>query len=76
VSLESNKLAKEIWYATILWVVGFVWGMIVFAVTEGLAIDPASFKVARSQLCSFAVILVDAVVSYTTVACFGSGKSD
>lgn len=43
-------------------------------VTEELAIDPSSFEVARSQLSSFASVLLDVVVSYPTVACFGSGK--
>jgi hypothetical protein len=32
VSLKSNRLVKGIWYAVVLWLVGFVWGMIVFMV--------------------------------------------
>jgi hypothetical protein len=32
VSLKSNRLLKGIWYAVVLWLVGFVWGMIVFMV--------------------------------------------
>jgi hypothetical protein len=30
--LHANRLVKEIWYAIVLWLVGFVWGMIVFMV--------------------------------------------
>jgi uncharacterized membrane protein len=31
-SLKSSGLVKGIWYAMVLWLVGFVWGMIVFMV--------------------------------------------
>jgi hypothetical protein len=30
--LKTSRLVKKIWYAIILWLVGFVWGMIVFLV--------------------------------------------
>jgi len=30
VSLHANGLVKKIWYAIILWLEGFVWGMIIF----------------------------------------------
>jgi hypothetical protein len=31
-SLKSNALAKGVWYAIVLWIVGFVWGMVVFMI--------------------------------------------
>jgi uncharacterized membrane protein len=31
-SLDSRRLIRGIWYAIVLWLVGFVWGMIVFMV--------------------------------------------
>jgi uncharacterized membrane protein len=31
-SLKSHRLATGAWYAIFLWIVGFVWGMIVFMV--------------------------------------------
>jgi len=32
VPVRSNRLAVAIWYAIILWVVGFVWGTVVFMI--------------------------------------------
>jgi len=31
-SLKSNTLTKGAWYAIVLWIVGFVWGIVVFMV--------------------------------------------
>jgi len=57
VPVRSNRLAVAIWYAIILWVVGFVWGTVVFMIPSLKNVPPISY-VSKLPAVSFVLLPV------------------
>jgi len=68
VSFKPYKFAKALWYALLLWLIGFVWGTIVFVV-------PTLKNVSSVQYISkYPVISLPLMMLYAVLLFFLSGK--
>lgn len=69
VSLKSNKAIEAMWYAIVLWIIGFVWGhdSLHDPSVEEHVINLSYFETACSKRCSTVALPSDALVSCPTL---------
>ena len=57
------RIGRALWYAILLWLIGFIWGSIVF-MTPALKSTPAIPYISRNPAISFPILLIWLVVTY------------
>ncbi len=60
-SLKPHRVVRALWYSVLIWVIGFVWGSIVFVV-PALKSVPTIPYVSRYPAVSFPILVVYAVL--------------
>jgi hypothetical protein len=69
-----SQFVKAFMYAVLLWVIGFVWGSIVF-MTPALKVSPIPY-VSSNPAISFPILLMWLIVSYLLAKNYLNGATD